>query len=391
MKRTLITLAALAVAATASAQQTIGDVLQQVELSSKELKAQRELTDARKIEAKTGKFMANPTVEMENMWGGADSHRNSELTISQAIDFPSAYGARNQIARLQSSLYDSEGETLRQQLLLDAKTLCIEIIHLNRQQELLAERLSNAERLDAVYRRKMASGDANILECNKIGIELIAARTASSLNESELRAKEQQLRTLMGGGEASFASLAYPAVGELPGLAQLGDLYLGQDPMLRGIENEREINRRTVALNRSLSLPQFEVGYRHDFGGEGRFKGFKVGMSVPLFENKNKVKAAKAMVNSSDARLESARENVSSELRQLYDQAVALRGSMESMNRILQTQNNLPILNKALDAGQINVIEYFTEVSVLYQSRETLLQVERDYQLAVARLFRFEL
>ena len=55
--------------------------------------------------------------------------------------------ARNKIAKLKASLYDSEGAEFRQQLLLQAKELCIEIIYLRQQQILLGERLSNAQRL----------------------------------------------------------------------------------------------------------------------------------------------------------------------------------------------------------------------------------------------------
>lgn len=75
----------------------------------------------------------------------------------------------------------------------------------------------------------------------------------------------------------------------------------------------------------------------------------------------------------------------------MYDQAVTLRESMRSMESVLQAQNNLSMLNKALDAGQITVIEYITEIGVLYQSRQMQLQLERDYNLITAQLFRFEL
>ena len=144
--------------------------MREVEAASKELKAQRELTAAQKMEAQTGKYLANPSVEFESLWGGAERIRNSELTVMQAFDFPSAYASRNKIAKLRSSYYDMEGAALRQQLLLDAKTLCIQIVHLNRMKEFLSERVVNAERLDSAYRRKFAIGEANILECNKIAL-----------------------------------------------------------------------------------------------------------------------------------------------------------------------------------------------------------------------------
>ena len=43
------------------------------------------------------------------------------------------------------------------------------------------------------------------------------------------------------------------------------------------------------------------------------------------------------------------------------------------------------MLNKALDAGQITVIEYITEIGVLYQNYSQMqLQLERDYNLITA-------
>ena len=381
MKCILIFAAAL-FAGTAYGQRSVDDVLREVEAASKELKAQRELTAAQKMEAQTGKYLANPSVEFESLWGGAERIRNSELTVMQAFDFPSAYASRNKIAKLRSSYYDTEGAALRQQLLLDAKTLCIQIVHLNRMKEFLSERVVNAERLDSAYRRKFAIGEANILECNKIGVELISAKTEYNLNEAELLANCQQLATLTGTESDRFSGLVYPTVESLPAFEQLSALYMEQNPQVQSLQQQVSVDKQSVSLNRSLSLPKFEMGYRHDFGGEGRFKGFKVGMSIPLFENKNKVKAARAQAASSSAQLE---------LRQLYDQAVTLRESMRSMESVLQAQNNLSMLNKALDAGQITVIEYITEIGVLYQSRQMQLQLERDYNLITAQLFRFEL
>ena len=389
MKCILIFAAAL-FAGTAYGQRSVDDVLREVEAASKELKAQRELTAAQKMEAQTGKYLANPSVEFESLWGGAERIRNSELTVMQAFDFPSAYASRNKIAKLRSSYYDTEG-ALRQQLLLDAKTLCIQIVHLNRMKEFLSERVVNAERLDSAYRRKFAIGEANILECNKIGVELISAKTEYNLNEAELLAKCQQLATLTGTESDRFSGLVYPTVESLPAFEQLSALYMEQNPQVQSLQQQVSVDKQSVSLNRSLSLPKFEMGYRHDFGGEGRFKGFKVGMSIPLFENKNKVKAARAQAASSSAQLESVRLNAASELRQLYDQAVTLRESMRSMESVLLAQNNLSMLNKALDAGQITVIEYITEIGVLYQSRQMQLQLERDYNLITAQLFRFEL
>lgn len=392
MKQIAITLlCAASIATSGYAQRSIDEILRQIESASPEMQAQRELTSALKTEAKTGKYLSNPTVEMENLWGGAERAYNAELTVAQAFDFPTAYTSRNKIARMQSSLYDNQQAAFRQQFLLDAELLCIDIIHLTRLDELYRQRLDRAVQMNDVYRKKMESGGANMMEYNKTNIELIDAQTQFDMNTAELQAKRRQLGTLTGDPDDTFADLQYPSRETLSPFEQISQGYLDGNPQIESLKNEVDINQRTVTLNRALSLPQFEVGYRHNFGVEGRYKGFLVGLSVPLFERKNTVKAAKARVSSSNVQLESTRRNLTSEVRRLYDQTLSLQRSIDATRELISNLKALETLDKALDAGQINIIDYLTESAVILQSKERLYQLERDYQAAAAQLFRYEL
>lgn len=392
MKQIAITLlCAASIATSGYAQRSIDEILRQIESASPEMQAQRELTSALKTEAKTGKYLSNPTVEMENLWGGAERAYNAELTVAQAFDFPTAYTSRNKIARMQSSLYDNQQAAFRQQFLLDAELLCIDIIHLTRLDELYRQRLDRAVQMNDVYRKKMESGGANMMEYNKTNIELIDAQTQFDMNTAELQAKRRQLGTLTGNPDDTFADLQYPSRETSSPFEQISQGYLDGNPQIESLKNEVDINQRTVTLNRALSLPQFEVGYRHNFGVEGRYKGFLVGLSVPLFERKNTVKAAKARVSSSNVQLESTRRNLTSEVRRLYDQTLSLQRSIDATRELISKLKALETLDKALDAGQINIIDYLTESAVILQSKERLYQLERDYQAAAAQLFRYEL
>lgn len=393
MKRLILILAAVSLGGgTLAAQNTIEDVLARVEQASIAMEAQRKLTDAQKLEAKTGNYLANPSVEYESLWGDKTNRGNmGELTVTQAFDFPSAYGNRNKIARLKGQMYEQEGAAFRQQILLEAKMVCLEIIYLRQQQALLNERYANAEQLYQVYRQQLDAGSTNIIAVNKISIERLNAQTALNLNGTALRSKLEQLANLVGGEPIDFNSPVYPPEATLPPLDEIETHYVNSNPMLRALEHSYGIDQKSVALNRSLSLPQFEVGYRQNFGMEGKAKGFLVGISVPLFENKNKVKAAKARSFFAQAQMQSTKLNLRTELNQLYEQAQTLQRSGEELQQLLNHQNNLEILKKALDAGQIDIIEYFTEVNILFESRGQLLQIERDYRLATAQLFRYSL
>lgn len=62
---------------------------------------------------------------------------------------------------------DAQAATMRQQILLQAKEVCLDIIMLQQQQELLNARLKNAKELAAMYAQRLSNGDANALETNK--------------------------------------------------------------------------------------------------------------------------------------------------------------------------------------------------------------------------------
>ena len=110
-----------------------------------------------------------------------------------------------------------------------------------------------------------------------------------------------------------------------------------------------------------------------------------------MFSNRNNVRQAKAQSLYTDLQLESTTSTVESELRQLYNQSLALRTSMDEYNTVLKSQNNLALLNKAIQTGQISMIEYFVDVTTLYQSMQNYMQLQNEYQKVMAQLYKYKL
>ena len=147
-----------------------------------------------------------------------------------------------------------------------------------------------------------------------------------------------------------------------------------------------------MKVNKAKGLPSFQLGYRmNPSSGGQRYNGFLVGISIPLFSNRNYVKQAKAQSHYTEMLLESTSFTVENELRRLYDQAVALKHSMDEYEKVLRSQNNLALLNKAIQSGQISMIEYFVDVTTYYQSVQNYLQLQNQYQKAMAQLYKYRL
>ena len=378
---------------TTRAQSSIDQVLRSIETNNKSLQANTKMTDAQKLEAQTGKFLANPSVEWEQMWGNRNNPGSEyTLTVKQSLDFPTTYSNKNKLANLKANTIGFQSAAYRQQLLLNAKQTCIEIIYLRKQKSLLDERLANAETMFALYKKRFESGDANQLELNKIQLELLNAQNQSRLNKAALTTAEEQLRNLNGGKPITFDATDYPAGEELINFDQLQAAFMDADPNLKSLTGNQEIANREVKLSRSLTLPKFDVGYKRNAASDHvASNGFMVGVSIPLFENKNTVKKTKAQAEFATASLEDNRLNLKTNLQQLYQQAEALQISRADYAKVLEQQRNIELLNKALNAGQLSVIDYFTELSTIYDSHQSYLDVEKEYHSILAQLYQYKL
>ncbi|MBS6576461.1 TolC family protein [Parabacteroides goldsteinii] len=386
---TLLASAALSV----NGQNSIDAVLRSIEANNKELQANNQLTVSKKLEAKLDNNLPDPSVSYVHQYGNREGMGiQGELVASQSFDFPAVYVQKNKLAKSKAASFDRQGAEFRQQILLQAKEICLDLVLLNQQRALLDQRRQNAEQLAELYAMRLETGDANILETNKIDLELLNAKTEARMNESARIAKLQELATLNGGIAIDFTDTTYMSDGDILSFEELCAEAVTSNPQLLTLKSEQVAARRQLSVNKSKSLPSFELGYRMNTatGGE-RFNGFLVGISIPLFSNRNNVKQAKAQALYTDLQLESTTTTVESELHQLYNQSVALKTSMDEYNTVLKSQNSLALLNKAIQTGQISMIEYFVDVTTFYQSMQNYMQLQNEYQKVMAQLYKYKL
>ena len=277
------------------AQNSIEQVLRNVESNNKDLQANSQLISSQKMEAKTDNNLADPTLSYAHLWGAKDKNETiGELVISQSFDFPTLYASRAKLNRLKSTTFDGQASAFRQGILLQAKEACLDLIMLRQQQQILQERLRNAEELAAMYKRRLMTGDANVIETNKINLELLNVKTEATLNETALRNKLQELTTLNGNIPVVFEEDAYPAVIFPSDYQRLKTEVLAADPTLQALASESAAARKQIGVNKQGWLPKLELGYRRNTETGTPFNGVVVGFSFPIFENKSKVKIAKA-------------------------------------------------------------------------------------------------
>jgi outer membrane protein TolC len=108
-------------------------------------------------------------------------------------------------------------------------------------------------------------------------------------------------------------------------------------------------------------------------------------------KTKNRLKAAQANLDYATANAQTHVLEHRLENKGYYDQLAVRLKAMQDYKDLFTTLNNAELLNKALRLGQITIIQYFQDESYYFSAYDKYLQMEWEYQQAVARLYKYQL
>ncbi len=392
MKRILASIFVLLFTHVAAGQDIYSPVLQQIEKNSTTLAALKKQASANKLGNHTGIAPANPEVEFGHAWGRpSDMGTRMELSVKQAFDFPTVYLQKRRVAHFQDMHVDYTYLSQRIDLLLRAKNICIELVYYNALRDVYGEQYGNAKQILQAYEKMQQQGTIGMLEYNKAVLnftDIDAELKRIDLERSRLLSELQQLN---GGMAVPFTAMSYP-IELLPN--DFDDWYANAETALPlGIlmQSAWDISNLQVDLARAESLPKFHIGYTGEFSAEENFQGVSVGITIPLWESKNRVKQAKAEAQAAESMLEDTSIQLYNQYRNLYEQARLLQESALRYRAVLNNNNNAELLFKAFNNGEISLLDYLLEMEYYYNTYDKCLQTERDLALVLASLHAHEL
>lgn len=373
------------------AQSGTDKIMVAVEQNNTTLKALKAHFDAEKQGTRTGIFLQNPEVEFNYLWGSPAAIGNrTDISVTQTFDFPSAYHFKNQIADYKNAQFDLEYQKEYRSLILKTRLLCADLTYLNALSRELTRRKQNAGVVAEAFRSKFDSGDINILDYNKAKVNLINAEKALESVAIEREAVLGNLTGLNGGIRPELEDTAY----QNQTLPDNFETWYGemetQSPVLQWLKQEIAISQKQEKLNAALSLPKLQAGYMSENVVGQQFQGVTAGISIPLWENSNRVKYAKARTVAVQGAEADAKLQFYNHLQGLFQKAVTLQKTLTDFRQKLNGVGNNALLQKALTHGEISLTEYMLEFSIYYESYRQLLEMERDFSKTVAELNQYK-
>ena len=376
----------------ATAQANIDTVLAQIGKNNKTIQATVQYYEAQKLLFKTGNSPANPTVEYDFLKGSPSNAGNqNDLTITQQFDFPSAYIKKSQLAKTQTAQIQFQLTASRQDILLQAKNYCFELIFQNKLQKQLSQQKQNSEKILADFQTKLDKGDGNILDVNKAKLQLIEVNKQVQQNISDINQLNQKLTELNGGVQIMLSDTLYPALPSIPAFDQLESDYEVADPLRKVLEHQKLISQKQLELSKSMWLPKMELGYHYQGILGQTYNGIHTGISIPLWENKNTVKQKEAQLLFSDLEYQTHLNEHYFHIKHIYEKYSNLKITFQEYQSVFATINNTTLLNKALSLGEITSIQYFTEINYYNSAFVNYLTTEKEYYQTIAELYKYKL
>ena len=386
--RIYLSIAACLVCAAPLKAQNIDRVLRQIEANNMELKTARERANAAKLGVKMQNSLYDPSIEYSPSFAKeVEGVVSSELTVRQDFDFPTVYAARRRAGQVQHETIDQTMNVTRRDILLKAKLLCLEMVRLKQQEQLLEKRETNADTLLVLFEKRLHEGDANILELNKIKMELMSVKAQRLETKTDYQKAIQQLQAMNAGKPLATTDFGYTLMEKIDDYQTLYHEWVIADMEIAEAEAHVRSAEKGLTVSKQQWLPKISIGYKRSKSLDDVNNGFMIGGSIPLFSNRNKVKQMKAEKIGAQLKRDDLRMQMQAQAQAKYNEIVHLEQAMDIYDMQLM-ERTLGQLGKAVQAGMMPVITYYTEAENIYKNMEAYMNLKARYEQLKAEVYK---
>lgn len=394
INKLLIVYLAVAMSVPGFAQENAGTVLSQIEKNNTALQALRKRTEADQYGYKAERALDAPEVGFNYLWSSpADVGTRKDISVTQSIDVAALAGARGKLADSRTELSAIQYNIERQKILLEAKQLYIRIVYCNAVNAELSSRIARSEQIEAAYRDMQARGETDMIEVNKAHLAYLSQKNALSRNLVERESLLSELQGLNGGEPVEVNASVISTDEVLP--ADFGAWYAEasqQIPELAYMKKNVDVNAAEARTAKMANYPSLTAGYMAELVKGSNFRGLTLGLSIPIWSVRSKVRQANASCEAAKLEERDAVTKTYNSFKALYDRAKGLQEiSTELSSSLAVSTEAMALTEHKLKAGDISLIDNIMELSLYYSLADEVLATSCDYALALAELYAWNL
>lgn len=375
-----------------SQTKNVEELLNEIEQNNIELKGYQTFIESQQLENKSTNNLPDPQLSGYYLpFGDNATGDYTEYQISQAFEFPSVYGARGKWNETKSQQLASVYSTKRQEVLLQAKCILLELAFLQKQKAIETERRTLSKQIFDQIQELFDKEQVGILDLNKAKIAWIQDQFKVQQIESEIQIQMSKLKTLNGGNPIEGISSQIVLSSEIGTIENLWQVKLTADPRFQELKANEDVARQKIKLEINKVLPDLALGYNYQGESGSNYSGFYGGVSIPLWSSKNKVKAAEANYEYQQSNTEVITASLYAQFQESYNRYEMM---LEKFNEYQTTMGNLDseqLLFKAYQLGEYSFMDYYLELQFNRTAKDKMLEMEKDLHLLQAQLLKHQL
>lgn len=375
-----------------SQDKNIGELLNEIEQNNTELKGYQSFIESQQLENKSANNLPDPQLLGYYLPFGDNATGNySEYQISQSFEFPTVYGSRSKWNDLKSIQLQTSYAKKRQEVLLESKSVLVELVFLKKQKAVETERRTQSKQVFDQIQELYDKEQVGILDLNKAKIAWIQEQFVVQKIESEIQIVLSKLRTLNGGNAIDGFTAGIDLPIEVVAVETLWQEKLANDPSLQSLKAAETSSLQKIKLEKNKVLPNVALGYNYQGVSGSNYSGFYGGVSIPLWSSKNKVKAAEANFEYQQSNTQVVTTSLYNQFQETYNRYELM---LEKFNEYQTTMSNLnseQLLFKAYMLGEYSFMDYYVELQFYRNASDKMLQMEKELQMLQAQLLKHQL
>ncbi|WP_372920599.1 TolC family protein [Salegentibacter sp.] len=371
------------------AQETGPDViLKEISENNRQLKAYQSFIASQNLTNRTENNLQDPQVSAFYLpFGEHETDDYYEYQISQRFEFPTVYGARGKRIAEQKDLLELEYKSLRQEVLLEAKLQLLELQNLQQRQEIEKERVAQAKQVYDQIQRLYDAEQIGILELNKARIAWLQQQFEIDQIEISIRNTLMELQQLNGGNPIQEEQIRFFDDSEIADLQMLWEEKLSGDAEIQMLNSQQAVAEQQLKLEKNKILPDLTIGYNYQGVNSSNYSGFLGGLSIPLWNSNNKVKAAKANLGYTQDNTSAKTAEFYTRFQENYQQYQLLKRKYEEYRETFEDLKSEELLFKAYKLGEFSFLDYYREVEFYREAYNNMLEMQKElFQLKAALL-----
>lgn len=334
--------------------------------------------NAKDLDANTLDNLPDPALEGEYLVLPEGADNRWSVGIKYEMEWPGVYRERKKLAEATKNVNNAEADAGVYAKYIEILKEIGTYLYAERKLGVMRRVASVTDSLKEAAERATAGGQMSRLNLSKITLEQGRINTIIANLEAEKNGSEGNLKTLNGGNDCSVlladidrAWVMTPAHSLQQYLAESKD-----NPELNKALADYRLAERNVNVAKAEGLPNISIGFHHDFEDGMHFDGASLGISIPIFANRGKVKAAEAAKAVAEYQVNVTTDRVESEITALYEEVTMLDEALKVPMQVFSTTDYNVLLYKAYKGGELSLTDYLLERSWFNEAHMEYLELQ---------------